>query len=144
LKRRTVLGHALCSGAALGMIDGARALAIADERSMAATQASLGATDSSLAATLRVDVPSSAWTGAMVPVRIDARRVHAARRIVMLRDAHQSALVASVEFPEGGLPPVVSLPIRLARPCRLRVLVLSSMGWVHQDAQVESIESLDC
>lgn len=144
MKRRTLLRHALCSGATLGTIDGTRALATAEGRSIAAVQASLGATDSVHVAALRVEVPSSTWTGAMVPVRVDARQVDAARRIVMLRDAHDSALVASVEFPEGGLPPLVSLPIRLARPCRLRVLVLSSMGWVHQDAQVESIESLDC
>lgn len=143
MKRRTLLGHAVCSGAALGMLDGTRVLAT-DEPSLVAVQASLGATASSQADTLRVDVPSSAWTGAMVPVRVDARLIDGASRLVMLRDAHDSALIASIELAENGLPPVVSLPARIARPCRLRVLVLANAGWVHQDVRVESIGSLDC
>lgn len=122
---------------------------------ISAVEDRLGASDATLASAIEFDVPAAAWTGAMVSVRIDARALANVRRLYLLRDDHVPAEIASLRFVEnsrvattdartGDLPAVVSLPIRIERPCRLRVLVQTDKGWFRQDASIQEVGMAGC
>lgn len=152
MKRRDWLVRVARGGTAGGALALSRALA-ADVSGEAMTSvagedfettlARLGAARARLDERLVLDVPEEAWTGAMISVRIDVSRLGDVRVLHLLRDAHAPAAIVAFE-PSGVQPAVLTVPVRLERPCRLRLVARLADGWLRRDAVVRTLGAPGC
>ena len=130
------------AGGALALIGVSGAAEPVDE-GFDGTLARLGAGDAAPDPRLVVDIATDAWSGAFVMVRIDASALVGVRALHLLRDDHVPAPIARLETADA-LPARLTLPIRLDRPCRLRALARTDLGWRRADGVVRAVGFPGC
>jgi len=89
---------------------------------------------------LKLAVPVIAENGAVVPVRASSSLV-GTQRLILLIDEHAIAKVAELQV-TPPLEPLLSVHIRLARPCRVVALAYTTRGWFSAEARVERVHEL--